>query len=86
MSVKIKNETYTTLEDILSDESKVSPAERAQIEFETALIGKSIENKTENNKQKKNTDQFPCFFVLRELQNSIILSSSSSFAFRISIF
>lgn len=43
MSVKINNETYTTLNDILNDESRVSPAERAQIEFETALIGKLIE-------------------------------------------
>lgn len=43
MSIKINNETYTTLDDIMNDESKVSPAERAQIEFETALIGKLIE-------------------------------------------
>lgn len=43
MSVKINNETYVTLNDILNDETKVSPAEKAQIEFETALIGKLIE-------------------------------------------
>lgn len=43
MSVKINNEKFTTLSDYLNDESKVTKAERAQIEFETELIGKLIE-------------------------------------------
>ena len=47
MSININNEKYTTLEDILNDETKVSAAERAQIEFETALIGKLIEAREE---------------------------------------
>lgn len=32
-----------TYADYMSDESRVSPAEKAQIEFEVALIGKVIE-------------------------------------------
>lgn len=47
MSVTIKGEKYTTLSDYLNDETKVSKAERAQIEFETALIGKLIEVREE---------------------------------------
>jgi DNA-binding XRE family transcriptional regulator len=43
MSVKIGNETFTTLDDYLNDETHVDAAERAQIEFETELIGKLIE-------------------------------------------
>lgn len=43
MSTKINGETFTTLNDYLNDESRVSAAEKAQIEFETALIGKLIE-------------------------------------------
>lgn len=43
MSIEINNEKYTTLSDYLNDETKVSAAEKAQIEFETALIGKLIE-------------------------------------------
>ena len=43
MSVKINNEKFTTLSDYLNDESKITKAERAQIEFETELIGKLIE-------------------------------------------
>lgn len=43
MSININGEKYTTLADYVKDESKVSSAEREQIEFETALIGKMIE-------------------------------------------
>lgn len=43
MSIEINNEKYTTLSDYLNDETKVSAAEKAQIEFEAALIGKLIE-------------------------------------------
>lgn len=42
MSININGETFTTLSDYLNDEKKVSAAEKAQIEFETALIGKLI--------------------------------------------
>ena len=40
MSIEIGGETYTTFADYMNDENRVSPAEKAQIEFETALIGK----------------------------------------------
>lgn len=43
MSVTINNEKYTTLSDYLNDESKVSKAEKAQIDSEVELIGKLIE-------------------------------------------
>ena len=42
MSVNINGERYTMLSDYMSDETKVSAAERAEIEFETELIGKLI--------------------------------------------
>ncbi len=43
MSIEINGEKFTTLEDYINDVSKVSAAEKAQIEFETELIGKLIE-------------------------------------------
>lgn len=43
MSIVINNETYTTLNDYLKDETKVDKAQLAQIEFEVQLIGKLIE-------------------------------------------
>ena len=43
MSININGEKFTTFSDYLNDKSKVSEAERAQIEFDTALIGKVIE-------------------------------------------
>lgn len=43
MSVNINGEQFTTFADYMADESKVSKAEKAQIEFESALIGKLIE-------------------------------------------
>lgn len=43
MSININGENFTTLDDYINNETKVSPAEKAQIEFETALIGKLIE-------------------------------------------
>jgi DNA-binding XRE family transcriptional regulator len=47
MSININREKFTTLSDYLNDETKVNSAERAQIEFETALIGKLIEAREE---------------------------------------
>lgn len=38
MSININGEKYTTFSDYLNDETKVSEAEKAQIEFETNLI------------------------------------------------
>ena len=43
MSVNINGEKFTTLSDYMNDESKVSKSEKAQVEFEAALIGKLIE-------------------------------------------
>ncbi len=47
MSITVKGEKYTTLSDYMNDETKVSKAKKAQIEFETALIGKLIEAREE---------------------------------------
>ncbi len=47
MSIDINGEKFTTFADYLNDETKVSVAEKAQIEFETALIGKLIEAREE---------------------------------------
>lgn len=43
MSVKINGEEFTTFADYLNDETKVSKAEKAQVEFEAELIGKLVE-------------------------------------------
>lgn len=43
MSVHINGEKFATFSDYINDESRVSKAERAQMEFEAALIGKLIE-------------------------------------------
>lgn len=43
MSIEINGEKFTTFEDYINDETKVSSAEKSQIKFETALIGKIIE-------------------------------------------
>ncbi|MCD7727448.1 MAG: hypothetical protein LUH08_00360 [Ruminococcus sp.] len=43
--IEINGEKFTTFEDYISDTNKVSIAERAQIEFETELIGKIIERR-----------------------------------------
>ena len=43
MSVNINGEKFRTFADYMNDESKVSKAEKAQIEFESSLIGKLIE-------------------------------------------
>lgn len=47
MSVNINGEKFTTFEDYMNDETKVSKAEKAQVEFEAALIGKLIEAREE---------------------------------------
>ncbi|MCM1330179.1 MAG: helix-turn-helix transcriptional regulator [Ruminococcus sp.] len=47
MSIEINNETYATLSDIMNDPSIVSPDIKAEVEFETALIGKLIEAREE---------------------------------------
>jgi hypothetical protein len=44
MSVKIGNETFTTLDDYLNDEKHVTAEERAQIELEIEEIGKRIKD------------------------------------------
>ena len=43
MSVETNGEKYTTLSDYMNDESKVSTAEKAEIEFVAELIGELIE-------------------------------------------
>lgn len=43
MSVNINGEKFTTFADYINDESKVSKVDKAQIEFEAALIGKLVE-------------------------------------------
>ena len=47
MSVEINGEQYRTFADYISDETKVSPAEKNRIEFEASLIGKLIEAREE---------------------------------------
>lgn len=47
MSININNETYTTLSDLMNDPSVVSPEIKAEVEVETALIGKIIEAREE---------------------------------------
>lgn len=47
MSININDETYTTLTDLMNDSSVVSPEIKAEVEFETALIGKIIEAREE---------------------------------------
>lgn len=43
MSVVINGERYTTFDDYIRDENRVSKAEKAQAEFEAMIIGKLIE-------------------------------------------
>lgn len=43
MSVKIGNEEFTEFNDLYNDPDFLSDSERAEIEFEVALIGKLIE-------------------------------------------
>ncbi len=43
MSMNINGEKFTTFADYMNDETKVSKSEKAQVEFEAALIGKLIE-------------------------------------------
>lgn len=47
MSININNKTYTTLSDLMNDPAVVSPEIKAEVEFETALIGKIIEAREE---------------------------------------
>ncbi len=47
MSVEINGEQYRTFADYMSDETKVSPAEKNRIEFEASLIGKLIKAREE---------------------------------------
>lgn len=54
MSININGEKFTTFSDYLNDKSKVSEAERAQIEFETALIGKVIEAREAKGYRREN--------------------------------
>jgi DNA-binding XRE family transcriptional regulator len=43
MANKMGRKTIETFSDYMNDETRVDPAEREQINFETALIGKMIE-------------------------------------------
>ncbi len=43
MSINIGGEKFTTFADYMNDENRVSKSEKAQVEFEAALIGKLIE-------------------------------------------
>ncbi len=43
VSIKINNETFTTLSDYLNDETKVDKVQKAQIEFKVELIGNLID-------------------------------------------
>ncbi len=47
MSININGEIYTTLSDYMNDETKIDKAQKAQIEFEVALIGKLIKAREE---------------------------------------
>ena len=47
MSVEINGKQYRTFADYMSDETKVSPAEKNRIEFEASLIGKLIKAREE---------------------------------------
>lgn len=47
MSISINNEEFTTLSDLMNDPSVVSPEIKAEVEFESALIGKIIEAREE---------------------------------------
>ncbi len=47
MSININNEKFTTLSDLMNDPSVVPPEIKAEVEFETALIGKIIEAREE---------------------------------------
>lgn len=47
MSININGENFKTFSDYMNDETKISAAEKAQIEFETELIGKLIEARDE---------------------------------------
>ncbi|MEG1942853.1 MAG: helix-turn-helix transcriptional regulator [Angelakisella sp.] len=43
MSVNINGEKFTKFSDYINNETKVSKAEKAQVQFEAALIGKLVE-------------------------------------------
>lgn len=45
MSININGEKFTTFEDYINDENKVSKAEKEQIDFEASLIEKSIKER-----------------------------------------
>jgi DNA-binding XRE family transcriptional regulator len=47
MSIKIGNEEFTEFNDLYNDSDFLSDSERAEIEFEVALIGKLIEAREE---------------------------------------
>lgn len=53
MSVNINGEEFTTFNDIMNDDSLVTPAERATINFEVALIGKLIEAREQKGLSQK---------------------------------
>ena len=53
MSININGEEFTTFNDIMNDDSLVTPAERDTINFEVALIGKLIEAREQKGLSQK---------------------------------
>lgn len=53
MSVNVNGEEFTTFNDIMNDDSLVTPAERDIINFEVALIGKLIEAREQKGLSQK---------------------------------
>lgn len=53
MTVKIGNTVYTEFDDLYNDPEFFSPADRAKIDFEVALIGKLIEAREEQGLSQK---------------------------------
>lgn len=47
MSIELNGETYTTFDDIMNDPEPVPPDMKAQVNFETALMGVFIEARDE---------------------------------------
>lgn len=68
MSATVNNEKYTTLSDYLNDETKVSKAEKAQIDSEVELIGKLIEAREAKSLSQRGFNEF----LAEQLKDPII--------------
>ena len=53
ISININGEEFTNFNDIMNDDSLVTPAERDTINFEVALIGKLIEAREQKGLSQK---------------------------------